>query len=281
MRRPIDETIVYLEELGLTQYEAKVYVALLSDHPATAYAISRRSGVPHSRVYEVARRLMAKGLVACPETNPDRFSPLSPDELVERLSGEHERVIAELRQRLDAIPFRSDFDPVWNINNRNEVVKKAREIIGGARRRIYIGVWDEDLAELIDDLAAAHERGVQIVFLVYGESPVDFGRVFYHSTGPLEDVAYLGRSIDIVADSVAAVSGRLGAEATNGAESGGAESEYLPCQVIWTKNRGLINVIEGYIVHDFYLAEIFGVLKGQIERAFGANMISLREKYRG
>ncbi len=48
MIKPVDDTIVYLEQLGLTQYEAKVYLALLSEHPATAYTISRRSGVPHS-----------------------------------------------------------------------------------------------------------------------------------------------------------------------------------------------------------------------------------------
>ena len=281
MRRQTDDTIVYLEELGLTQYEAKVYLALLSDHPATAYTISRRSGVPHSRVYEVARRLMAKGLVVCSETNPDRFSPLSPSELVDRLAGEHERVITELRQRLDAIPFRSDFDPVWNINDRSDALKKAKEIIGGAERKIYIGVWDEELAELIGELAAAHGRGVQIVFLIYGRSSVDFGRTFYHNTGPLEDVAYVGRSIDIVADSAAAVSGRLGADTTNGAAPTGAETRYLPCQVIWTKNRGLINVIEGYIIHDFYLAEIFGLFHNEIEEAFGSKMVSLREKYRG
>ncbi len=281
MRQPIDETIVSLEDLGLTQYEAKVYLALLADHPATAYTISRRSGVPHSRVYEVARRLMAKGFVVRSETNPDRFSPLSPRELVERLAGEHERVIAELKQRLETIPFRSDFDPVWNINERTDAIKKAVEIIGGARHKIYIGVWDEELGELIEDLRTAHGRGVQIVFLIYGRTTVDFGRAFYHNTGHIEDVVYLGRSIDIVADSEAAVSGRLGAEVKNGAGKNGDRTEYLPCQVIWTKNRGLINVIEGYIIHDFYLAEIFGVFQKEIEEVFGANMTALRKKYRG
>ena len=171
MIKPIDDTIVYLEQLGLTQYEAKVYIALLSEHPATAYTISRRSGVPHSRVYEVARRLMTKGYVVCQNTNPDRFSPLSPGELVGRLAGEHERIIGELKQRLDAIPFRSDFDPVWNINGRPDALAKAREIIGEAERKIYIGVWDEELEELTEDLRGAHARGVEIVFLIYGKRP--------------------------------------------------------------------------------------------------------------
>jgi sugar-specific transcriptional regulator TrmB len=281
MIKPIDDTIVYLEQLGLTQYEAKVYIALLSEHPATAYTISRRSGVPHSRVYEVARRLMTKGYVVCQNTNPDRFSPLSPGELVGRLAGEHERIIGELKQRLDAIPFRSDFDPVWNINGRPDALAKAREIIGEAERKIYIGVWDEELEELTEDLRGAHTRGVEIVFLIYGKMSVDFGRAFYHDTRAIKEIAYLGRNVDIVADSAAAVSGWLGTEMINGEPKDGGETRFFPCQVIWTKNRGLINVIEGYIIHDFYLAEIFGVFRNEIEGVFGANMKALRDKYRG
>jgi sugar-specific transcriptional regulator TrmB len=281
MRKPIDDTVVYLEQLGLTQYEAKVYLALLSEHPATAYTISRRSGVPHSRVYEVARRLMAKGYVVCQNTNPDRFSPLSPRELVGRLASDHERAVGELKRRLDAIPFRSDFDPVWNINTREGALVKAREIIGDAQRKIYIGVWDEELTDLVDDLRKADARGVEIVFLVYGNASVDFGRAFHHDTASIKEIEYLGRNIDIVADSSSAVSGWLGTELPNGEPPGVVDAKYFPCQVIWTKNRGLINVIEGYIIHDFYLAEILGVFREEIERVFGANMKALRDKYRG
>jgi sugar-specific transcriptional regulator TrmB len=281
MKRSIDETAVYLEKLGLTQYEAKVYLALLSDHPATAYTISRHSGVPHSRVYEVARRLMTKGFVVCQNTNPDRFSPLSPQELVGKLKGEHELIVGELKRRLEDLPFKSDFDPVWNINDGADAVKKAREIVNEAEKKIYIAVWEEELAQLIDDIRIAHNRGVEVVFLIYGRAETDFGRVFYHNTGHLEDVSLLGRSIDIVADSSVAVSGRLGGESANGAGRNGDQSPVFPCQVIWTKNRGLINVIEGYIIHDFYLAEIFGVFRKEIEGVFGANMTALREKYRG
>ncbi len=281
MIKPVDDTIVYLEQLGLTQYEAKVYLALLSEHPATAYTISRRSGVPHSRVYEVARRLMAKGYVVCQNTNPDRFSPLSPRELVDRLAGEHERMVEGLKQRLATIPFQSDFDPVWNIGDRAGALAKAREIIGEAKRKIYIGVWDEELEELVDDLRRAHARGVEIVFLIYGKSAVDFGHAFYHDTRAIKETTHLGRNVDIVADSAAAVSGWLGSGADNGGVREAGDTRYFSCQVFWTKNRGLINVIEGYIIHDFYLAEIFGAFRKEIEGVFGANMKALRDKYHG
>jgi hypothetical protein len=44
MIKPVDDTIVYLEQLGLT-HEAKS-TSLLSEHPATAYTISVKSPTP-------------------------------------------------------------------------------------------------------------------------------------------------------------------------------------------------------------------------------------------
>jgi len=276
----LEEARFYLERLGMTQYEAKVYLALLAEHPATAYTISRHSGVPHSRVYEVARRLIAKDLVIQADTDPERFSPIPPDDLIDKLVVDHDRAVEGLRDQLDRVSFRSDFEPVWTVPGRVEVLEKAREIIGTAKERIYVGIWDEELEELIDVLRGTAAGGVEIVFLIYGEMRVDVGSVFYHSTDAITDRGQLGRSIDIVVDSRVALSGRLGRDARDAAAGGPGNGNPASCQVVWTKNQGLINAIEGYIIHDFYLAEIFQVLGDEIEDVFGKNMTDLRRRYR-
>ena len=46
--------------LGFTEYEWRVYRALLTESPATAYRLGKASGVPLSRVYEAASRLVEK-----------------------------------------------------------------------------------------------------------------------------------------------------------------------------------------------------------------------------
>ena len=275
-----EEAIIYLEELGLTQYEAKVYLALIGEHPAGAYAVSQRSGVPHSRVYEVARRLIKKGLVILVDKNPERFSPLAPIEFIDKLERDHRRVIGELKTKFRELSFQSDFDPVWNIVDRDGAMEKAQEIIRGAKKRIFIGIWDEEFPELIEDVRTAHSRGVEIVFLIYGKREVDFGRVFYHNTEALDDVAEFGRTIDVIADSLLAISGRLGGGPNNNGSETIKEARFQSCQVVWTKNQGLINAIEGYIIHDFYLAEIMEVKGDEIEQIFGKNIVKLRKKYR-
>ena len=274
----LEEARFYLERLGLTQYEAKVYLALLSEHPATAYTISRNSGVPHSRVYDIARRLIAKDLVIQADTDPERFSPIPPDDLIDKLVMDHDRAVEGLRDQLDRVSFQSDFEPVWTVPGRDEVIEKAREIIDTATERIYIGIWDEELEELLDELHEIDKRNVEIVFLIYGKTKVEVGTVFYHSTDVLTDRHQLGRSIDIVVDSRVALSGRLGRDAQYSPAGGNGNA--ASCQVVWTKNQGLINAIEGYIIHDFYLAEIYQVLGDRIEDIFGKNMIDLRRRYK-
>ena len=52
-----------LKSLGLTKYEALVYIALLQASGATATEIHELSGVPRASVYPVLERLSQKQLV--------------------------------------------------------------------------------------------------------------------------------------------------------------------------------------------------------------------------
>ena len=57
------DLLAKLTELGFTEYEAKVYLALLDDYPASGYQISKTAGVPRSMVYEALGRLKLRGAV--------------------------------------------------------------------------------------------------------------------------------------------------------------------------------------------------------------------------
>lgn len=54
----------FLIELGLTEREAKVYVALLEVGPCRVGMLIKRSGVPGSKVYEMLDRLKERGLAS-------------------------------------------------------------------------------------------------------------------------------------------------------------------------------------------------------------------------
>lgn len=261
----LDAILGNLKELGFTEYESKVYMALVSEHPLSAYNVSKNSGVPHSRVYDITRRLIKKGYVTSKGTNPELFSPISPEELISRLQRNNAKLTGELKQQLESIKFTADFDPVWNLSGRYEALEMAEQLIGEAEEHIFVGIWDKELEYLETEFKKAEKRGVKIHILLYGDGQPDFADVYYHSTENLEDINEVGRSLDLVIDSTVCITGSLGGT--------------IPCQAVWTRNKGLIKSIEGFIIHDFYIAEVSKYLGDKVDEIFGKNFEKLRKKY--
>ena len=265
MAEKLEPILNDLKELGFTEYEAKVYLALLKNHPASAYTVSQDSGVPHSRVYDVTRRLIRRGYAVSRGSNPERFTPLSPDDLIEKLKLDTARLTERVGERLKSLDFGADFDPVWNLRNREETLDRCIALIDSAGDRIFIGVWEQEFEALEQALRRAHDRGVRVFILLYGDRAVDFGTTYHHEIEHLKGLTQNGRSIDAAFDTGAAISGTLGGERRS--------------QMIWTRNRGLVNAIEGYIIHDLCLAEIRLAIGDKIDELFGPNLLKLREKF--
>jgi HTH-type transcriptional regulator, sugar sensing transcriptional regulator len=89
-----------LTNLGLSEKEAKVYLALLSFDKATAYAVAIRSGLKKPTTYVVLENLVARGFaLKIPQKDKHYFIAKSPRECLalakEKLS-EAEEVLPEL-----------------------------------------------------------------------------------------------------------------------------------------------------------------------------------------
>lgn len=66
--------------LGLNQYETKAYVTLVRQGASSAYQVSKNSGVPRARIYEILNDLEQKGVVMKEEINEAvQYSPLPVD----------------------------------------------------------------------------------------------------------------------------------------------------------------------------------------------------------
>ena len=51
------EILSGLRQLGFTDYEARIYVQLLKTNPATAYEVSKATGVPRANTYAALEAL--------------------------------------------------------------------------------------------------------------------------------------------------------------------------------------------------------------------------------
>ncbi|MFN2137445.1 MAG: TrmB family transcriptional regulator [Candidatus Promineifilaceae bacterium] len=189
-----------LMEIGFTEYEAKVYLAMLSVYPATGYQLSKESGVPRSMVYETLKRLHAKG--AALETIEGRatfYRPLPPEALLAKHAEDFNQVIGDLRTELTALYENETDNQVWTIQGHTAVTTYAAKLINEAQEELYLVLTDDALAGLNSELQAAHERGVNLQVLLTGESKLNLGRVAYHP--PLEsELQDLTKTIVAVAD---------------------------------------------------------------------------------
>ena len=76
----MDEIVEKLKELGLNEYQSKVYIALLKKYPATGYEISKLANIPQSRTYDTLKALESLHIVIPSGTKPLTYTPIKPKE---------------------------------------------------------------------------------------------------------------------------------------------------------------------------------------------------------
>lgn len=83
--------IAKLQQLGLTQKEAQVYLAVLEIGHGTAQKIAEQSQLPKSTAYDVLKSLLAQGLIGVYVKKKRRyFVASSPDSLHDKLKKQEE-----------------------------------------------------------------------------------------------------------------------------------------------------------------------------------------------
>lgn len=83
----------YIRKTGLTENEAKFYMALLEFGPNPAGAISRKSGLHRRVVYDTAEMLIKKGLIGyILKNNRKTFQASSPQRLLEIIKEKEESI---------------------------------------------------------------------------------------------------------------------------------------------------------------------------------------------
>ncbi len=172
------EPVDSLKGLGLTQYEAAVYVALLGSGPLEARETAKRADVPTGRIYDALHALADKGMVEVLQGRPKRFSAIQPsvalDELLSKKRVELDRRFDEMTReaaRLEselAPKAREQPRPVFNVSVGEETgraflatqLARARETID-ISMRFEFKLEPKDV-EVFRALSKAVERGVEV-----------------------------------------------------------------------------------------------------------------------
>ncbi len=162
-----------LAEFGLSQYEARAYVALLAKGTATAGELAYRAEIPRTKVYPVMLRLEKRGLATVGNKKPVTCSAVPPEESLEgSIKMQIDKVnsmnslVSGLRSVSDgARRLRGTEERKYSHVGHAGVLASAQEMVGGASSSMHAVVDDAGLGvivECVEVIIAAVRRGVDV-----------------------------------------------------------------------------------------------------------------------
>lgn len=260
----MEKELLGLLDLGFTEYEAKVYLSLLRENPLSAYETGKSSGVPTSKIYEVLKKLVDKGIITViDDGKTKRYVPDEPDEFLDRYQSRTVQVIDDLRVGLASARGQRELSQIWNIREYEFLIDKARRMIGCAAISVLLSIWKEELALLEEVITEALKRKVKVVVVHFGPPERTLGRMYRH---PIEDTLYQekgGRGITLVTDSREVLMGTI--------------SEEHRVEGAWSRNGGFVMMAEDYIKHDVYVMKIVGQFSKLLKKRYGERYERLRD----
>lgn len=233
-----------LQQLGFTQYEAQVYLALLQQSNVSGYELAKLSGVPASKIYAILNKLIDRHIVLIIDSEPKKYVPIPPEEVLSHLKSEYVDTIDSLADKLDQLYVQEEFSGnyIWNISDRRVIIRKIRDFIDEATRHIFLSVWDEEINEIADHLKQASRRNVKIATVHFGKNELDIGKEFRHGREHQIRIERGGRRIALIVDDKKMIIGHFAENGTSNAA--------------WTENQGLLLLAKDYIIHDIYTIRI-------------------------
>ncbi|WP_049984759.1 TrmB family transcriptional regulator [Halobellus rufus] len=162
------EAVESLERLGLSNYAARVFVALHRLGVGTAKQIHEETDVPRSQVYGAAEELLDRGLVELQQSTPKRYRPMGLDtarrRLAEELKNEADRAFSFLEAQRRARTEQETRDDVWTVRGREPVSGRVVELAQQATETLLFAASAPEFVseDIVAAIAERSENGVAV-----------------------------------------------------------------------------------------------------------------------
>ncbi len=237
------EVLKLLQGLGFGDYEARAYVALLQRSPLNGYELAKASGLPRANVYSVLDKLEERGAVVRLDTpSGTRYAAVPPSELISHIGSRFSENLIAAQRILEDMAAPPDYEYVWNTRGYESLLDHARTLIDSAQRRLLVATWTPEASALAGNLAAAEERGVEVITLCLQACAVECGgcrgAIFRYKLAP----EYSSRWLVLAQDETEVLAAEIGP---------GEEA-----LTVRTRQRLLVELSAWYIRHSIALAGV-------------------------
>lgn len=150
--------VIHLQALGLTEYEARAYTALLALGRAVPARVARQAGIPRPKIYETLERLEGRGLAAKVGQSPLEYAPLSAREYLARSRRSFDDRLGALDRDLSRLAPDPAPEAVYHLYGHAALRSMCEDLTLNARRTLFMA-GEPELALALEKLTP---RGVKV-----------------------------------------------------------------------------------------------------------------------
>jgi hypothetical protein len=170
------DAVAQFAALGFGDYEARVYVTLLTDGPLSGYEVSKRSGVPRPNVYPALQRLEERGAVTVlAASRGARYAARPAAELLERLGRGYRDRLQGAHDALQRLGTAATEPVAAAVAGEEELLGRARAMVEGATAQVVLAVTPDTAPPLATVVTDALDRGVPVTTLCQRACPQPCG----------------------------------------------------------------------------------------------------------
>ena len=154
-----------LKDLGLTEYESKIYITLVRLRTGDVSEIARESDVPRPKIYETLSELEKKDLVEIQYGKPTRYRPTLPEVAIEKLAQKYleakNKAIKGLKT-LEKIETGRPEEIIWILRGGEQIINRIHAMLSRAKSEIIMGIPIEDLPLFTESISTLSSKGIRI-----------------------------------------------------------------------------------------------------------------------
>ncbi|MGY3717905.1 TrmB family transcriptional regulator [Sutcliffiella cohnii] len=260
----IEKIINTLKGFGFTEYEAKVYLALLEQNNLNGNGIALKSGVPGPKVYETLKKMTDKGFVFVVSDGSNkrnkRYSPLPYKDLLETLKKTLTKDIELLNTSFEALKANdnNNWTELFHISGYETSLNVVDQAINEATEEIIMSCWSKEMEKLYENLLKAYDRGVKVVTIIFDQTEIAEKfpwRSFRHYKFPSTEQRHNGELSCVIDRKKVIVLDSL---------------EEDPHAVV-SSHQAMVKTTRNYIRHDIYVNRIMQDFSKEMMNKYGEN----------
>lgn len=175
-----------LQKFGLNLYEAKAYAGLLKTGTANAYKISKESGIPRARIYDVLESITNQGLAMVEESseNVKIYTPVPSKIFLDRIKKEWENDFEEVTTDLQELEIEEKKQDIYvfTVKGKENITAYCNRLLQEANNYVLVSMWDQMYGLLLPELEKCADRGCRISGISHNiEKPIEGIEKHYNS----------------------------------------------------------------------------------------------------